>query len=311
MGGTMGHGRRQRGHLPLQPAGMDAGEGNQEETPAIFTFGTGPVEIFGESLLTEGDAGYGGNVFSPLNGVRHTGNTLPTAEGKGDGLEGHDVASHEEAQLEGQLAALIEGKTKANRSGPWFIETKEDEELADETVKEVVQEAENFEFPPPPPGVKGEEEESHSSSLVHLVKRRRKGGEGEAWSKKVRRDSDPAEEKPDGEKKDRGGARVRREGRSESKAAPRLRPDVLQRPTANSKLKGNQKWLKAIRTAKMFRSNGSRRTRTVSNFQKGYYANSSRRARASVRRTVDKILLNLGVKGSTTCWSPETLGNRM
>ena len=307
MGGTMGHGQRQRGHLPLQPAGMDAGEGNQEETPAIFAFGTGPVEIFGGSLLTEGDAGYGGDGFSPFNGGRHTGNIFTAAEGKGDGLEGHDVASHEEAQLEGQLAALSEGKTKANRSGPWFIGTKEDEESADETAKEVAQEAENFEFPPSPPGIKGEGEEVHSGSLVHLVKRRRRGGEGEAWSKKARRDSDPAEEKPEGEKGDRGGARVRREGWSESKAATRLRPDIPQRPTANSNLKGNQKWLKAIRTAKMFRSSSSRRTRTVSNFQKGYYANSSRRARASVRRTVDKILFNLGVKGGTTCWSPETL----
>lgn len=43
------------------------------------------------------------------------------------------------------------------------------------------------------------------------------------------------------------------------------------------------------------------------NFKNAYYANSSRRARISIRKTVDKILENLGAKGSSRCWTVEVL----
>eukprot|EP00913_Durusdinium_trenchii_P035923 g33612.t1 len=41
----------------------------------------------------------------------------------------------------------------------------------------------------------------------------------------------------------------------------------------------------------------------MAKFKEGYYANSSRKARASIRKTVEKILENLGLKGKEDCWS--------
>ena len=46
---------------------------------------------------------------------------------------------------------------------------------------------------------------------------------------------------------------------------------------------------------------------SLKDFKRAYYANSSRRAKASIRRTVNKILVNLGVKGLQECWSVHVL----
>lgn len=70
-------------------------------------------------------------------------------------------------------------------------------------------------------------------------------------------------------------------------------------------MKGNQKhkWKTAIQTARNFRLNRIKKDSAMSDFRKEYYANSSRRARASIRKTVEKILENLGLRHKEQRWS--------
>ena len=53
--------------------------------------------------------------------------------------------------------------------------------------------------------------------------------------------------------------------------------------------------------------NRGKQTGSLQDFRMAYYANSSRKAKASIRKTVNKILNNLGVKGTNECWSVEVL----
>ena len=299
MGRAVGHGPEgQRGHLPLQPAGMDSGKRDQKEAPPGLTFGTDALESNGGPLFTEGDKRHGGDVdVSAIYGVGRTGDELTTAEGEGSGYERYVMAGYEEAQFERQLATVMLEETKGGQSDLWEMKTWDDEEEVNETVKEGEGKAEIFEFPPSPPVGKSEKEDEEVNALVHLVKRRRNGNMEEAGEARKRQKKE----------EERGKIQLRHEGTRATMPKSHRRPDIPQQPAKNPKLRGNQKWLKAIRTAKMFRSGGPKNNRTLVNFKKGYYANSSRRARASVRKTVDKILLNLGVKGSNECWTPETL----
>ena len=63
------------------------------------------------------------------------------------------------------------------------------------------------------------------------------------------------------------------------------------------------KWKTAIQTARIFKMNRNKKDSAMAKFKEGYYANSSRKARASIRKTVEKILENLGLKGKEDCWS--------
>ena len=308
MGGAVGHGPNgQRGHLPLQLAGMDTGKRDQEEAPPGLTFGTSTLESNGGPPLTEGDKRHGGDDFSAFDGVGHTENKFTTAEGEGGGYERHAMAGYEEAQFERQLATVMLEEAKGGQSELWEMNAWEDEVEVKETVKEGEGKAEIFEFPPSPPVGRTEKKDTDVNALVHLVKRRRKEAKPKERSGDREEEGGARARKRQKKEEERGKTQLRHEGTREAKPLGHRRPDIPQQPSMNPKLKGNQKWLKAIRTAKMFRSSGPKSTRTLVNFKKGYYANSSRRARASVRKTVDKILLNLGVKGSNECWTPETL----
>eukprot|EP00913_Durusdinium_trenchii_P003850 g3564.t1 len=139
-----------------------------------------------------------------------------------------------------------------------------------------------------------------SWGLLQLVKRRR-----------------TLREKPEGEEKLKPNEPQRkrellreRGGRDEGKISgtkKKRRRDLPQQPERAKGVKKNEKWKKAIQTARIFRSNRPQRDKNLQDFKEGYYANSSRRAKASVRKTVNKILLNLGTKGTAEQWSEETL----
>ena len=60
------------------------------------------------------------------------------------------------------------------------------------------------------------------------------------------------------------------------------------------------KWRTAIQTARNFRLNRNKKDSAMSDFRKDYY-------RASIRKTVEKILENLGLRGKEQCWSCSTM----
>ena len=151
------------------------------------------------------------------------------------------------------------------------------------------------------------------AGLLNLVKRNKKRPPSCATpQKKTLPADDPKEESAGrgslGTKIRRGlGVRLQPEGKlRRGKPRPR-RADLPQLPKASTPNGGRLKWKAAVKTAKLFKMNQGKGESVVKDFQKNYYANSSRKAKASVRKTVEGILDGLGVWGKTDCWLPQTL----
>ena len=197
------------------------------------------------------------------------------------------MVGDEEAQHQGQLAAISK---------------------VDEYEGAVRPKQQDFAFPPWPPGLDassvwatqlaGEipigEDTQEEGLLMFLrkgLKRNAKGcGDPERRGDKAAR-GDEGRGRKTGE--DVKGRRI---------DLPRPRPNRLDGPTS---LK--HKWKTAIQTARNFRMNKNKKDSAMSEFRKEYYANSSRRARASIRKTVEKILENLGAKERGQLWSCNTM----
>ena len=99
----------------------------------------------------------------------------------------------------------------------------------------------------------------------------------------------------------------RHEGKKTSAESRSSRRDLPLKPKVKGIDKTNQKWKKAIQTARFLKMNRGKHTGSLQDFRMAYYANSSRKAKASIRKTVNKILNNLGVKGTNECWTVEVL----
>ena len=216
------------------------------------------------------------------------------SQGISEGIRGHGMAGDEEAQHEGQLAALRREEGEEEEAGP-----------SDE---------ESFPFPPQPPDpgtslvwnplLAGEtliEEEAKEAGLLWFLKggTKRKREEDEA-PRGGKRFEDALQRVGD------NGSRGDEGRRSHAKKRiTRKRHDLPRLRLNGPGVRGSQKhkWKTAIQTARNFRLNRIKKDSAMSDFRKEYYANSSRKARASIRKTVEKILENLGLKHKEQRWS--------
>ena len=167
-------------------------------------------------------------------------------------------------------------------------------------------------FPPEPPSSLWGVGEGECEGLVNLVRRNRKRSLACATPQRrpppSSRSQQPEGTQGRGDEIRRGvGGRLRREGKHWKGKLRKRRADLPLAPKSNSSQKGKQKWKTAIKTAKLFKLNQSKGENVVKDFKLHYYANSSRKAKASVRKTVEGILDGLGAWGKPCCWSPETL----
>ena len=199
--------------------------------------------------------------------------------------------------------------TKAQPSDPkWdaWVDTLWDEADSDWEKKE-------HKFPPDPPSLLRGVGDGEWAGLLDLVKRNKKRPSSCATpQKKALSAEEPKEEKAGrrvlGAKVRRSlGGRLQLEGKLRRGRPRPRRADLRQPPKANTLKGGRFKWKAAIKTAKLFKVNQGRGESAMKDFQKNYYANSSRKAKASVRKTVEGILDGLGVWGGPDCWLPQTL----
>ena len=221
---------------------------------------------------------------------------LLTMEGVREGVEGHAVVGDQEAQHKGQLAAVRFGADKREVC-PGEDRDAEGFGLNEEWGEEKF----DFSFPPVPPMEVLSRGSESSGGLLHLVKRRRTSKEKPEREERLKASGSQGRR---GLHRERGG---RGEGKGSGMKEKRRRKDTPKEQERTKRVKKNEKWKKAIQTARIFRLNRPQRDKSLQDFKEGYYANSSRRAKASVRKTVNKILLNLGTKGTAEQWSEETL----
>ena len=306
MAGAVGHGRH------LRSDGLDSDGRYSTSTPGI----PGTHSLVGHdskdeyrgpsraSGTTEHDENYGErySIFDEVTGGKEAeekGNggireeELATAERISAGIGRHAVASDEEAELERQLATMSD----------------RDDELVEGSLElylENYNEQWNYpEFPPQPPAfLLGDRLfEDGEGSLTNFVTRKRKVLEEQPEEKKgVRK-----KELTDKPWTTTGVLPQRHEGKKTSAESRSSRRDLPLKPKVKGIDKTNQKWKKAIQTARFLKMNRGKHTGSLQDFRMAYYANSSRKAKASIRKTVNKILNNLGVKGTNECWTVEVL----
>ena len=163
-----------------------------------------------------------------------------------------------------------------------------------------------IEFPPQPPEFEDAEESSESEPGGLLAFVRKKGKKRNYLERDGNNQNSRVRWKKNGDPPRRG--QLRHEGKDKvMKLNKKKRTDLPIRPSPSSAGKDKQKWKRAIQPARIFRANKSKNNLATSNFKRAYYANSSRRARASIRKTAGNILGGLGVKGKGECWSVEVL----
>ena len=303
LAGAVGHGRR------VRDDGMDPDRWTALQVPRVPRANTvgehagstgrggtqGDHEYFesyreGHSLLNEVTRGTeaeekGGGLFGREK--------LTTVEGSGPRVRGHAMVGYEEAELEGQLAAVNELFCEFEE-GAWQTETEDH-----------LGEKEKPEFPPQPPTLWWDSRrlEEPEGGLAAFITRRKKNAH-----KTIEGEKKEEKEKPRGAVGAMVGDRPHRhEGLKRKAEVSSRRQDLPQAPRVQVPGRTNQKWRKAIQTARCFRANKGRHMDSLKDFKRAYYANSSRKAKASIRRTVNKILANLGVKGLRECWSVHVL----
>ena len=215
---------------------------------------------------------------------------LTAAEGISEGVRRHVLVGDPEAEFERFMATMREAGEAENRQEETMGQRHRMRRTR-RTLDEAV-------FPPLPPGPRGEEGE-HAGGLLDFVKRRNKGGEQMKKETKVTRAVEPRQQPL--------GVPHRHEGKPWMRTSRKRRQDLPEAPREPREGDQGPKWRKALHTARLFRANKNRKTHTVEKLKKGYYANSSRRAKMSVRRTIENILRSLGVRGKDSCWSLETL----
>ena len=184
---------------------------------------------------------------------------LFTMEGDSPGVKGHAVVGDQKTEHERQLATMSQewGDEEDRREeGLW----REEEEL---DTNEKWEEGFDFSFPPVPPMKTSEVRSESIGGLLHLVKRRR------AMKEKPEEETAKATERRSKRELSRG-LEVQVEGKGRASKKRAQRKDLPQRPVQLKGVKKNEKWKKAIQTARIFRSNQSQRDRGLQDFQKGY-----------------------------------------